>query len=141
MIRLPQGRHILMLTLVLGQATSIFSAETTETRISSLVAQPRSFDKKMVKVTAYVHAGRHFTMLLERKSSDLGVALIIPEKVRGDASVDALMDEIYVLPQQSTKHWIRGTFTGVFEWHPGSVPSRVLSLRDITNLEREKMHD
>ena len=66
-----------------------------KTSISSLVSDARAFDKKEIEARAVVRTDRrHFVLLLEHETSDDGVALMIPESVRGDRAVAVLLRAI-----------------------------------------------
>jgi hypothetical protein len=103
------------------------------------VAKPGYFNKQAVRVNAYVYSDRHhFVVLLDRESDQQGIALVVPEVLRDDPRVRALILEIYAPPKRAEKYHIMGTFTGMFEWHPGKVPSRVLLLKDLAGLKKVK---
>jgi hypothetical protein len=116
-------------------------AELLVVKISSLVAQPEHFDKRVVRLAAGVRTDRHHFVILFGESDHQGVALVVPEKLRDNPAVIVLIREIYSLPQEAAKYRFAGTFTGTFEWHPGRVPSRVLILRELTDFRKFKIDD
>lgn len=142
MIKLPHTYRMFGLLFALASAflVPVFAAEPLPTRVGDLVATPEHFNGKFIKVTAYVRAdGRHLFVLLDQTDSDQGVALLIPETARRDAAVIDLMRHIYVPPREFMSRQVKGTFTGAFEWRPGMVPSRVLSLAHVEGIEITKI--
>lgn len=106
-----------------------------KTSICSLVSHSSAFDKKEVEARAVVRTDRrHLVLLFDHETSDQGVALMIPESVRGDDAVAAMMRAIYEKPPAQGTRKLAATFTGKFEWHPKAIPARVLVLSAVTDM-------
>jgi hypothetical protein len=130
---------VVLLALASALLAPLSAADPLPTRIGALVATSELFDRKLVKLTAYVRTdGRHIFVLLDQADSDQGVALLIPGNARRDAAVKELIGHIYVPPREFMSHQVRGTFTGTFEWRQGVVPSRVLVLMHVEDIEITK---
>ena len=107
------------------------------TSIRSIVSHPSEFDQKSIQVRAVVRSDRRHLVLLygiEGADPDQGVALMIPESVRSDVAVAALMRAIYQGAPGDMRKKVTATVTGLFEWHPRKVPSRVLVLAAVSDM-------
>jgi hypothetical protein len=128
-------------TLFVLGARSAYCAEPQESHVEAIVSHPELFDGKLLRISAYILSDRrHSIVLLESRGATQGVALFIPQRVWHSKSVQKLLKKIYSSPVNDDS-MVRGVFTGTFEWHPRSVPSRVLSLVRVSHIETVTMND
>lgn len=106
------------------------------TTICSLVAQSGKFDGAYVRVHAYLSSdGIEHTTLIDRSCPTLGVAPLIPDELRADATVIALERAIFSGQAGTRQKEIRATFVGTFNVRRGAVPARILTVSQISELE------
>src|SRR5205823_4845034 len=129
--RITRSSLACVAVITVGLPLLVAGARTqpASTSVDSLVNRPQVYDRKCVRVRAFVRTDyRHSVVLLDTESSDYGVALLIPDEIRNDVAVAGLMRDIYRRPAAGKRRRIRAIFVGRFQWHRDEVPARVLSL-------------
>jgi hypothetical protein len=121
---------------VASAACSVAHEPPTEISLCRVLAEPSTYDGKLVTLRASVESdGRHLTLLTDATCSGSGVGLVLnDEVVNGEAAVaitKAVAQQRFGAPSKQ----ITGTFTGTFRLYAGEVPSRVLLARAITDVQ------
>jgi hypothetical protein len=122
--------------LVASGACSVAREAPTEISLCRVLAEPSTYDGKLVTLRASVESdGRHLTLLTDATCSGSGVGLVVDDEIaNGEAAVaitKAIAEQRFGAPSKR----IIGTFTGTFRLHAGEVPSRVLLTRAIADVQ------
>lgn len=123
-----------------GTSTGVDNADPLHVTICELSASPAKFDGRRVLFTANVESdGIEHTGLTDRSCPGFGVAPDIPVAIRGHDDVKALQSAIFSGRPGTIDKSITASFQGVFHWHPGKIPVRVLTLESVTGLHVEPL--
>ncbi len=105
------------------------------TTVCSIVAQPKKYDGKLVRIKASVLSdGMDGTLLVSHDCPRGGIDLVVERefsKVEGLSSID---EAIYRGTPGTKGKEITATFVGKFAWSPRRSPYRTLSVRNIVDL-------
>ncbi len=112
--------------------------QTLDTNICALVAHPKDFNKRTVRVRAQVVSSVEGTALFADSCRSQGVALWVAKDVRENPDQKALDDAIFRQGYVGTVgKKITAVFTGQFLWHPREHPRRVLMVQTVEDLKVE----
>lgn len=108
-----------------------------ETTICELVKYPSRFTDKLVSVRALVESdGIEHTVLLDESCKSHGVVAWIPEESSKHSEMAKLHDAIFRRWHPGTTgRRITGVFTGTYLSHRKKIPSHILILRSVDDLE------
>lgn len=112
------------------------NAVPVQTTICEIARRPRYFNHKLVHFRARVESdGIEHTALLDKACPMTGIEPSFPPSITGDPGVRELHEAIFAHGAAGTRgKLITATFTGVFRWHKGRIPSRTLTVRTVTGL-------
>jgi len=71
----------------------------------------------------------------DAKCGDQTIALVIPSKLDGTADVEKLRSAVLAGYPHPSNRRVRASLTGEFHARPGDLPSRILSLRSVADIE------
>jgi len=121
------------------------------TTVCKLAEHPERYSRRLVRVRAFVSSDFvHRTVLVNQSCDDVGAALDFTEEDEGKRPISLVKDQSFRdlqvlhgrIPElRLNDQFIYGTFEGIFEWHEGTIPSRVLVLHRVTNLYVGKQDD
>lgn len=121
------------------------------TTVCKLAEHPERYSRRLVRVRAFVSSDLvHRTVLVNQACDDVGAALDFTEEDEGRRPISLVKDQNFRelqrlhgrIPElRLNDKLIYGTFEGIFEWHEGKIPSRVLVLHRVTNLYVGKQDD
>jgi len=101
--------------------------------VEALVRSPESFQNKRVKLHGVIKVGGHFEMVIvDRLDSNQGVFLEFPSRVTPD--VEALKTAVLKMTDDSLPSPVV-TIVGVYMWHPGAKPGRVISVENVVSID------
>jgi hypothetical protein len=108
----------------------------TATAICDLISRPESFDGQIVTVSATIKPAAHYMMTIsDAKCGDQTITLGIPSKLDGVADAEKLRSAVLAGYPQPSNRRTRASLTGEFHLRPDDVPSMVLSLRSVADIE------
>lgn len=112
--------------------------DLTVTTVCEIVAKPNRFNKKIVKIRAFVKSDMiEHTVLLDSSCESEGISLRVPAKLQEQPDFQELYKALSRNgPSTTDQFHITGTFTGVFRYYPNrSSEKRVLEATSVQNLE------
>jgi hypothetical protein len=120
------------LSLLAAFLLSAASRSPIPTTVCELLSHPPPFNGRSVSFEATVRPGRHFTLLFDSRCPEHGVALLIPERIRGERSVEAFSRAVWFEYPKHPNRKVTAQLQGIFSLHHGSVPQWVLELESVT---------
>src|SRR5262249_16052265 len=128
---------LLVFPLWLAKPTVGAGQQVVDTDICTLVARPKDFNKKTVRVRAQVESGVE-AIALVADSCTKGIALRVAKGARDSPDQKALDDAIFRQGYVGTVgKKITAVFTGQFLWQRRGHPKRVLVAQKVEDLKVE----
>jgi hypothetical protein len=129
----------LMIFIISSLCFARMSRDTPSTPISTTVCDiaqnPKRFDHKTVLLRArFDKPWLENATLSDQTCDSVGIAANLSDKTRGNS---ALQDVLNTGRPGTSDKTITATWIGVFRWHPGKVPSRVLNVIEIKDIKLE----
>ena len=127
---------LLLLIALIGAIPGLGQPSSVNTTVCSIVSRPQKFNKRLVRLRARVNSdGIERTVLVSDKCADKGIALIVPPEAAQSTGALTLHRAIFQGRPGTTDKRIDATFLGMFLWSPADVPSRILQVREITEVQ------
>ena len=138
------ANFFLAILAILLPAFSQVGKSELNTTVCKLAEHPERYSRRLVRVRAFVSSDLvHMTVLVNQACDNVGAALDFTEEEEGRRPISLIKDQSFrdlqglhrrILELRLNGQNIYGTFEGLFEWHEGKIPSRVLVLHRVTNL-------
>ncbi len=102
-----------------------------DTTLCAIIANPKHFDHKLVRFSAHYESdGMEHSALVDEAHCKWGIAPHFPEQLKGGDQLDRAL---WMDHPGTDDKIISATWTGVFRYHPGQIPSRTLNIRAMTD--------